>query len=221
LSKLTNTRKAGKKWIGNRGAVASGLASGVSSVAGVDVTSDDVTSLLGAVQQGDESAAAQLIPLVYSELRRLAAHQMRSESPDHTLQPTALVHEAFLRLVDQTRITYQNRAHFFALAGQQMRRILVDHARAKRAAKRGSGKKMPLDDAAGIIDKPQVDVLALDEALTQLAEMDPQQSRIVELRFFAGLSIEETAAALDISPATVKRDWSMAKAWLHQELSAR
>jgi len=181
----------------------------------------DVTELLAGMQAGDPQAAEQLIPLVYQELRRLAGHYMRAERPDHTLQATALVHEAYLKLVDQTQVTYQNRAHFFGIAAQLMRRILVDHARAHQAEKRGSGQKLQLDEAAALPESREVDLVALDEALQELAKLDPQQSRIVELRFFAGLSIEETATVLEISPATVKRDWAMARAWLHQQIQKK
>lgn len=177
----------------------------------------DVTGLLLAVRDGDAEAANLLIPLVYDELRRLAGHYMRSEKQGHTLQATALVHEAYLRLVDQARVQIHSRTHFFALAAQQMRRILVDHARAKHADKR-RGEKLPLNEIVVGAEEQPVDIVALDDALQVLADMDPQQSRIVELRFFGGLSIEETAAAIGISPATVKRDWNMAKAWLYQEL---
>jgi RNA polymerase sigma-70 factor (ECF subfamily) len=179
----------------------------------------DVTSLLLAMREGDASAANELIPLVYNELRRLAGHYMRGERPGHTLQATALVHEAYLRLIDQTRVEFQNRSHFFAMAAQQMRRILVDHARARQAGKRGGkGERLPFNDVVVGPEAEQVDIVALDDALQTLAKVDPQQSRIVELRYFGGLSIEEAAAALGISPATVKRDWNMAKAWLYQEL---
>jgi RNA polymerase sigma factor (TIGR02999 family) len=144
---------------------------------------------------------------------------MRGERPGHTLQATALVHEAWLRLIDTTRIEFENRSHFFAMAAQQMRHILVDHARARRAGKRGGkAEKLPLNEVVVGPEAEQADILALDDALEALAKVDPQQSQIVELRYFGGLSIEETAAALGISPATVKRDWNMAKAWLYQEL---
>jgi len=180
----------------------------------------DVTSLLAEAQGGDSKAAGQLIPLVYDELRRLAAHYMRGERPDHTLQATALVHEAYLRLVDQSRVSFQNRAHFFGVAANLMRRILVDHARGLQAAKRGSGQKLPLDEAMDFGQQQEVDLVTLDDALERLAQLDRQQSRIVELRFFSGLGIEETAEALGISPATVKRDWTVAKAWLYQQVTA-
>jgi RNA polymerase sigma factor (TIGR02999 family) len=179
----------------------------------------DVTSLLLAMRDGDSTAARELVPLVYDELRRLAGHYMRGEKPGHTLQATALVHEAWLKLIDTTRVEFENRSHFFAMAAQQMRRILVDHARARQAGKRGGkGEKLPLNEVVVGPEAEQADIIALDDALQALAKVDPQQSRIVELRYFGGLSIEETAAALGISPATVKRDWNMAKAWLYQEL---
>jgi RNA polymerase sigma factor (TIGR02999 family) len=177
-----------------------------------------VTRLLVRWTDGDGAALDELMPLVYDELRRLAQAYLRRESVGHTLQSTALVHEAYIRLIDQ-RVSWQNRAHFFAIAAQSMRRILVDHARSRNAAKRGDGAcRVTLDE--GLIEAQQrdVDVIALDEALTNLAKLDPQQGQIVELRFFAGLSIEDTAEVLKISPATVKRDWAMAKAWLYREM---
>lgn len=156
---------------------------------------------------------------VHDELKMLAASYLRRERPDHTLQPTALVNEALLKLVDQRRVKWQNRAHFFGIAAQAMRRILVDHARADAAGKRGGAlRKVPLDDAIVIGGAPDVDLLALDQALTRLAAMDPQQSRIVELRFFGGLTTEETAEVMHISPATIGREWRIAKAWLSAEL---
>ena len=169
---------------------------------------------------GDGDAPARLMPLVYTELRRLADSYLRRERPDHTLQPTALVHEAYLRLVDTTHVTWQNRAHFFAVAAQVMRHILVDHARRHRAQKRGAGHKLALNDAMDFSAKQDVDLIKLDDALLDLAKLDPQQSRIVELRFFGGLTIEETAEAVGISPATVKREWSMAKTWLYKEVTS-
>ena len=175
-----------------------------------------VTRLLRGVRAGRHDAFGALLPLVYAELRRRAGNYMRHERDGHTLQPTALVHEAYLRLVNQ-QVRWQNRAHFFAIAAQAMRRILVDHARRHHRAKR-EGIHIPLDD----IDLPaavrDIDLLALDRALDQLARRDAQQSRIVELRYFGGLSIEETAKVLGISAATVKRDWTMARAWLHQQI---
>jgi RNA polymerase sigma factor (TIGR02999 family) len=160
-----------------------------------------------------------MMPLIYDELRRQAQRYLQRERPDHTLQATALVHEAYLRLVDQKKVQWQNRAHFFGVAAQVMRRLLVDHARQQHAAKRGGVvPKLALDEALQVADARAADVVALDEALTALAALDPQHSRLVELRFFGGLTIEETAEVLGVSPATVKRDWSMAKAWLYREL---
>jgi RNA polymerase sigma factor (TIGR02999 family) len=180
---------------------------------------DDVTQLLEHWSHGDRHALERLMPLVYGELHRLAQRYLRRERSDHTLQSTALVHEAYLRMVDQKNVRWQNRAHFFGVAAQSIRHILVDHARSHLAAKRGAGAaKLSLDEAIGVPEKREVDLLALDRALEGLAALDPQQGRIVELRFFGGLSIEETAEVLHISPATVKRDWVMAKAWLYQEL---
>ena len=159
------------------------------------------------------------MPLVYDELRRLASSYLRQERSDHTLQPTALVHEAYLRLVDQKNVHWKDKGHFFAITAQLMRRILVDHARSHRAEKRGSGAaKVPLEDAVVMSNERPDELLTLDESLTRLGRMDPQQARIVELRIFAGLSVEDTADLLGISPATVKRDWSMAKAWLSLEI---
>jgi RNA polymerase sigma factor (TIGR02999 family) len=178
----------------------------------------DVTGLLVAWGNGDEGAHRALMDAVYGELRRLAGAYLRRERPDHTLPPTALVHEAYLKLVDQKRVRWQNRAHFFAIAARQMRRILVDHARAHRAEKRGGSATIPLTDLdlAGI--QPEVDVLELETALEKLAVLDPRQGRLVELRFFAGLTVEETATVLDVAPITVKRDWALARAWLYREL---
>jgi RNA polymerase sigma factor (TIGR02999 family) len=185
-------------------------------------TPRDVTHLLAAWRQGDREAQAHLLPLVYDELRRLAHRYLQRERPDHTLQATALVHEAYLRLIDQRQAQWQNRAHFFGLAAQMMRRILIDHARQQHAAKRGGAEqKLSLDEAVWVSAERATDLVALDDALTRLAVLDPQQSRIVELRFFGGLTIEETAEVLGVSPATVKRDWSMAKAWLYRELRTR
>lgn len=168
----------------------------------------------------EKEALDELMPAVYDELRRQAARYLRREKAGHTLQPTALIHEAYLRLVDQRNVQWQNRAHFFGIAAQMMRRILVDHARTKKRAKRGgSDVKVSLADATIPVNERDLDVVALDEALTRLAEIDEQQSRVVELRFFSGLTVEETAEVMGISPATVKRDWSVAKAWLHRELS--
>jgi len=170
---------------------------------------------------GDRAVLDQLLPLVYDELHRQAHRYLRRERGNHTLQTTALIHEAYLRLVDQRAVQWQNRAHFFGIAAQAMRRILVDYARTKNREKRGgSAADLPLDEAMLIAATGQnIDLLVLDEALTRLAVIDEQQARVVELKYFSGLSIEETAEALRISPATVKRDWQMAKAWLRHELS--
>ncbi|HET6890448.1 MAG TPA: sigma-70 family RNA polymerase sigma factor, partial [Pyrinomonadaceae bacterium] len=166
-------------------------------------------------------ALDKLLPVVYDELRKQAARYLRRERAGHTLQTTALIHEAYLRLVDQKNVHWQNRAQFFGLAAQLMRRILVDHARTKKRAKRGgSDIRVSLTGAKVLAKSEDLDVVALDEALDRLAQIDEQQSKIVELRFFSGLTVEETAEVLSISPATVKRDWSMAKAWLHRELSS-
>ncbi|HLK51306.1 MAG TPA: sigma-70 family RNA polymerase sigma factor [Bryobacteraceae bacterium] len=183
-------------------------------------TRAEATTLLTSATLGDAKAADQLVPLVYGELRRLAAHYLRGERPDHTLQPTALVNEAYLQLIDQKSNRWQNRAHFIGVAAQLMRRILVDHARAHRADKRGGRDvKVPLDAALVVSQQRSEELLVLDEALQRLAVQDLQQSRIVELRFFGGLSVEETAEVLGISTATVKRDWSVARAWLYRELA--
>src|SRR5262245_28935785 len=180
----------------------------------------NITDLLVAGSGGDKVALDQLIPIVYDELRRQASRYLRQERPGHTLRTTALIHEAYLRLVDQKNVQWQNRAQFFGIAAQLMRRILVDHARAKHRAKRGgSDIRVSLTDATSVTKEPDLDLVQLDEALNKLAEIDPQQSKIVELRFFSGLNVQETAAALNISPATVKRDWSVAKAWLHREIN--
>jgi RNA polymerase sigma factor (TIGR02999 family) len=169
---------------------------------------------------GERSASDALLPLVYDELRRLAHHHLRNERPDHTLQSTALVNEAYLRLVGQNLPKLENRAHFFAIAAQLMRQILVDYARRHRASKRGSGIcLLELDDATALPQRKNVDVVALDDALNALAAIDPRQSRVVELRFFAGLSVEETSEVMGIATATVQRDWTAARAWLHREIS--
>jgi RNA polymerase sigma factor (TIGR02999 family) len=180
----------------------------------------NITQLLTAWSSGDKAALDALIPVVYDELRRQASRYLRRERPGHTLQTTALINEAYLRFVDQKTMKWQNRAQFFGIASQLMRRILVDHARAKHRAKRGgSDIRVSLTEAMALSSNQEIDLVELDEALNRLAEIDEQQSKIVELRFFSGLSVEETAAALNISPATVKRDWSMAKAWLHREIN--
>lgn len=184
-------------------------------------TSQNVTQLLIGWSNGDKQALDALLPVVYEELRKQAARYLRRERVGHTLQTTALIHEAYLKLVDQKNVHWQNRAHFFGIAAQLMRRILVDHARTKKRAKRGgSDIRVSFNDANLLAPSRNLDIVALDEALTRLNEIDEQQSRIVELRFFSGLTVAETAEVLGISPATVKRDWSMAKAWLHREISA-
>ncbi len=186
---------------------------------GRKISPEDVTQILADSCQGDPEALANLLPLVYNELRRLARRYLRDERSGHTLQATALVHEVYLRLIGQTGLHWQNRAHFFGLAAQAMRRILIDHARHQRAAKRGGPHlTLFLNDAVDWSSERTVDVLALDEALTRLAAFDSPKSRIVELRFFGGLTIEETAQVLGVSTATVERAWQMAKLWLHREL---
>jgi RNA polymerase sigma factor (TIGR02999 family) len=178
-----------------------------------------VTQLLADLQDGRPDAASQLIPLVYDELHRLARGQMRQERSDHTLQATALVHEAYLRLVNHPQRTWQNRAHFIAVAAQVMRRILVDYARARRTSKRGNAPlKVPLEEPLLFTEEQSDDLVSLDEALERLAQFDQRQSRVVELRFFGGLTADETAEVLGISSKTVKRDWTVARAWLHREV---
>jgi RNA polymerase sigma factor (TIGR02999 family) len=178
-----------------------------------------ITEILATLGSGDQEALQSLIPLVYDELRRLARYHLNRERPGHTLQSTALVNEAYMRLASQ-ELRIQNRAHFFAIASQLMRQILVDYARRHRAGKRGAGACMlTIEGSVALPQTRNVDVVALDDALNVLARLDPQQSRIVELRFFGGLSIDETAAVLGISPATVKRDWATARVWLHHEIS--
>ena len=180
-----------------------------------------VTQLLHKWQEGNQEALEALMPLVYSELKRLAGSYLRRERPDHTLQSAALVNEAYLRLVDQTQTRWQNKAHFYGIAAQMMRRILADHARGHNAAKRGAGMpELELDEAMAKAQSRSVDVLDLEDALQKLEKLDPQQIRIVELRFYSGLSIEDTANVLGISPATVKRDWAAARAWLFREVAA-
>ena len=183
-------------------------------------TPKSVTQLLVAWSDGDQTALDQLVPLVNEELRRLARGYMRRERPGHTLQTTALVNEAYLRLVDQKHMHWQNRAHFLAIAAQLMRRILVDYARRRKYQKRGGGAiQVTLGHAAELANERTPDLVALDEALGSLAEIDPRRSRVVELRFFGGLSIEETAEVLKVSPTTVERDWTIAKAWLHKTVN--
>jgi RNA polymerase sigma-70 factor (ECF subfamily) len=181
----------------------------------------DITQMLIDWSNGETEALDRLIPVVYTELRRQAARHLRRERAGHTLLTTDLIHETYLRLVDQKNVRWQNRAHFFAIAAQLMRRILVDHARRRHRAKRGgSGIALPLEEALAVAaEKSDVDLLALDEALTRLAAIDVRHRQIVELRFFSGLSIEETAAVLGVSPTTVKDDLNMAKAWLRREVS--
>ncbi|HLH52742.1 MAG TPA: sigma-70 family RNA polymerase sigma factor [Verrucomicrobiae bacterium] len=181
-----------------------------------------VSELLRNWGKGDERAREALIPLVYNELRRLARRHLRGERPDHTLQSAALVNEAYLRLIQRQQPQWENRAHFFGVAAQVMRHILVDHARNRRAAKRGAGApRLELTPDIALPREREIDVVALDDALNQLAALDSQQSRVVELRFFGGLSIEETALVLGISPATVKREWATARAWLHREIKSK
>lgn len=174
----------------------------------------DITQLLHAWSDGEPESLERVLPLVYDELRRLAAAKMGRERRDHTLQPTALVHEAFLRLSDLHRIQWRDRAHFFGAAVQIMRRVLVDHARKHRAAKRGGGEELQLGETLVLSDQQADEITALDSALHDLERLDPRQSRVVELRYFGGFSVPETAEALSISAATVKRDWAVARAWL-------
>ena len=180
----------------------------------------DVTRILDRVQQGDPKAAEELLPLVYEELRKLAAAKMAQQTPGQTLQATALVHEAYLRLVGQREVEWQSRAHFFAIAAAMMRRVLLDYARKHHAAKRGGpARRITLDDNMLIAEHKLADILALDEALDKLAAIDPRQGRIVELKFFAGLDVEEIAGIVQISTPTVKREWRSAKAWLQRHMS--
>lgn len=182
--------------------------------------SNDVTALLLAWSNGDRAALDALLPLVYAELRRRAHQKLQREDPAHAMQTTDLVHEVYLKLVDQRRAQWQNRAHFYAIAARLMRRILVDNARNRRAQKRGSGRTpLPLDEAPTLAAAPDVDFVLLDDALNRLQAMDERQGSVVELRFFAGLSVEETAHVLGLSPATVKREWATARAWLFREMS--
>jgi RNA polymerase sigma factor (TIGR02999 family) len=178
-----------------------------------------ITMMLLKASEGNAEAMSELLPLVYQELHEMASNFMRSERTGHTLQTTALVHEAYLRLIDQKHVDWKNRSHFFAVAAQAMRRVLVDYARKHKAAKRGGGQeKIPLEEAAVVSEAPAEELLVLDEALGKLKLLDERQSHIVELRYFGGLTIEETAQALGISPTSVKREWSMAKAWLYQQV---
>ena len=184
----------------------------------MDETPKDITVLLNAAGDGDEKAPEKLLELVYEDLRRLAAKYMQNERDDHTLQATALVHEAFIRLVDWKNVSWENRAQFFAVAAQVMRKILVDHARHKNAQKREGGQKIAIDDAISFPTEKEIDLLVLEEVLTSLEQIDSRQAKIVELRFFGGLSIEETAFVLKTSETTVKREWTFAKAWFQREL---
>ena len=185
----------------------------------VDVRSHDVTRLLARWKEGDEAALQQLVPIVHDELRRLARKQMAGERPGHTLQPTALVNEAYLRLVNLKQMQWQDRAHFFAMGARLMRRVLVDFARSRGYQKRGGGaKQVSLTEALEVADCPPTDVVALNDALEALADVDERKSRVVELRFFGGLSVEETAEVLNVSRETVKRDWKFAKMWLLRHL---
>ena len=178
----------------------------------------DVTKLLHEWSEGNQQALGELLPIIYDELRRLAHIYLRRERPDQTLQTTALVHEAYLKLVDQKSVNWQNRSHFFGIAAQAMRRILIDNARRRTAAKRAPGEEIPLDETRLGSRRKDQRLIALDEALSELEKIDPQQSRIIELRYFGGMTIEETAEAVHLSPATVKREWSMARAWLYRTL---
>ena len=181
---------------------------------------NQITEQLIAWSNGDQAALGQLIPVVYQELRRMADRFLRHEAPGHTLQPTALVHEAWLRLIDQTRVNWQNRAQFFGVAAQMMRRILVDHAKTKHREKRGGDAvKLSLDEIINLSQERAADLIALDEALDALGNFDRRKCSVVELRYFGGLSVEETAEVLSVSPDTVMRDWKLAKAWLYQQLS--
>ena len=186
------------------------------------VSPGDVTALLGDWSRGNRTALDQLLPLVYAELRRVAARQLRNERPDHTLQPTALIHEVYIRLVDQRQVDWQNRAHFFGVSAQVMRRILVDHARRHGASKRGEGVRcVSIDEAKDVAAASNdIPIVALDDALDRLEKVDSALAKIVELRAFGGLTIEEAAHVLSVSPSTVKRDWRTAKAWLNRELGS-
>jgi RNA polymerase sigma factor (TIGR02999 family) len=184
------------------------------------IASNQITDLLSRWNQGEGAAREELVPLVYDELRRIARRYLAGQSPGHTLQSAALVHEAYIRLVGHSSVHWDDRAHFFAVAAQLMQRILVDHARKRRAAKRGQGRvTLTLDERLMPAKQLELDLIALDDALNELSRMNAHQSRLVEMRFFTGLSIEETARALGISTATVKRDWSVARAWLYREMA--
>jgi RNA polymerase sigma-70 factor (ECF subfamily) len=192
------------------------------TMAQMDPSPHEVSQLLVAWSNGDKDARDELMSVVYQELHRLAHHHMKRESPGHTLQTSALVNEAFLRLIDQRNVQWRNRAHFFGIAAQMMRRILVDYARSRRYAKRGGdARKVTLNDDLIVTDQRSADVVALDEALIELANIDERKSKVVELRFFGGLSIEETAEVLALSPGTVMRDWTLAKAFLKRAMTAK
>jgi RNA polymerase sigma-70 factor (ECF subfamily) len=184
-------------------------------------TQHDLTQMLIRLTEGNTEVVNEILPVIYDELRSLAGNYLRRERENHTLQPTALVHEAYLKLIDQKNVRWQNRAHFFGIAANIMRRILVDHARKHTAEKRGgAGENLPLEDELIIVSEGKsAELLALDEALENLAKIDPQKSKIVELRYFGGLSVEETAEVLGVSEITVKRHWRMAKAWLYGQIS--
>lgn len=188
-----------------------------------DVSSENLTELLVDWSNGDTRALEKLTPLVYRDLHRLAQSYLRSESPNHTLQSTALVHEAYLRLIDQRSVRWQNRAHFFGISAQLIRRILVDYARTRKAGKRGGfAAKLQIDESiAAAPDEQNVDLVVLDNCLKALSQIDPQQARVVELRYFSGLTVEETAEVMRISPTTVKREWRLARAWLYREIGNR
>jgi len=198
---------AGPEWVGR------------SEQVSTDVSSENLTELLVNWGNGDTQALEKLTPLIYRDLHRLAHRYLRSEPPNHTLQSTALVHEAYLRLIDQGHVQWQNRAHFFGISAQLIRRILVDYARARHAEKRGgSAAMLQLDESIAASEEQNLDLILLDNCLKELSELDPQQARVVELRYFAGLTVEETAEVMRISPRTVKREWRLAKAWLHREI---
>lgn len=181
----------------------------------------NVTQLLHELTGGNRAVVDELTPLIYQELKRIAGGHLRNERPGHTLQATALVHEAYIKLIDQRSASWQGRAHFFGIASQIMRRILLDYAKAKHREKRGGGaRKTSFDEALVVAEERTSDLIQIDEALTRLEALDPRQAKVVELRFFGGLSVEETAEALGVSAPTVKREWAMARAWLHRELAA-
>jgi RNA polymerase sigma factor (TIGR02999 family) len=187
-----------------------------------EVSSENLTQLLVNWSNGDTQALEKLTPLVYRDLHRLAQHYLRFESPNHTLQSTALVNEAYLRLIDQRNVRWQNRAHFFGISAQLIRRILVDYARARKAGKRGGeAAKIQIDESIAAGEEQDLDLVVLDDCLKALTDVDSQQARVVELRFFAGLTVEETAEVMRISPTTVKREWRLARAWLHREIAKR